>query len=714
MYPPSSKTLWMLCVLASDCRRTPRSTIPDTSPVGVNAGRESLVTGLCDLEELRWRHVEGLCQLENVVDADVPLASLQARDVCPMKPRTLSKLLLRELPLLSELADPASPGRSCRWWSQCCVGDHDDATLGELQTMRLQTMSNILEVPEELHVGRGDPVYMAHAYLTKVPVSAIMPFIEAYTHPGDIVLDLFAGSGMTGVAAAALGRRACLFDISVLGRHIGSNYVKLAEADLLRKHAAEVVEAVRARLGDVYGVSCERCGEVAQLAKTIWSYQIACSGCGTTISYYRAMEAAGWSKRAMSCPYCGTSVGSKSPRVDEVPEVDYVRCLCASTQREQTAAAADGRVDLEALPYPRVEITPDRQMYKAQSLGRSGLTSIASFYSARNLAVLTVLQEQIKAVADDALQQKLLFAFTASLTRASKRYQWSPIRPLNAANANYYIAPVYYEWNVFDLFLRKVEAAIRSDEWLRSQLSAQVGSTSRSGQPEVTYELASAEALPLADGSVDYVFTDPPFGSNLFYADMALFQEAWLDDFTDAHLEAVVDRGGRKQRSASRYEGLLTRALAECRRVLRPGGRISLVFGNSNGQMWSLLQRAIRNAGLMIEPDRLVVLNKGQRSVKGLASGFEHVTTLDLIITMTVATSKLPDLVAPSPAAVAVISRRLPHGTAVTPSHVYLELLRHGMRENWDLSHLDLHSVTSTLQADDWEVDERSGHLRRR
>jgi len=113
-------------------------------------------------------------------------------------------------------------------------------------------MSNIPEVlPEELVVGRGDPVYMAHGYLTKVPVPAILPFITAFTRPGDVVLDPFAGSGMTGVAAAALGRRARLSDISVLGRHIGSNYVNLVDADQLRKHAHEVVRSVLDRLGDI-------------------------------------------------------------------------------------------------------------------------------------------------------------------------------------------------------------------------------------------------------------------------------------------------------------------------------------------------------------------------------------------------------------------------------------------------------------------------------
>jgi 16S rRNA G966 N2-methylase RsmD len=576
-------------------------------------------------------------------------------------------------------------------------------------------MSNIGWVREELVVGRGDPVYMAHGYLTKVPVPAIMPFIEAYTSPDDAVVDPFAGSGMTGVAAAALGRRARLFDISVLGQHVGRNYVNLVDRDLLAKQAQEVVRATRERLPGVYDVTCSACSRTAQLVKTIWSYQVACSGCGQPVSYYRAMEAADWSKRAMKCPHCGTGVVSRDARVGEVAEVDFINCACSVKQREQPASPSHLAIELDKLAYPQVEITPDRQMYKAQALGRSGLTTVASFYAPRNLAMLTVLHEQIQRIEDAALRAKLLFVFTSILTRASKRYQWSPIRPLNAANANYYVASVFYEWNVFDLFERKVEAMIRSDDWLRSMRSDDTLFGPGNFDLDVTYELANAESIPLPDASVDYVFTDPPFGSNLFYADMALFQEAWLNGFTDVHQEAVVDRGAKKQRSASRYEQMLTQALSECRRILKPGGRISMVFGNSTGSMWSLVQRSIQNAGLVIEPDRLVVLNKGQRSVKGLASGFEHVATLDLIMTMVPDGDDRRAFMAPPQELVIEATRNAAadSGLTTSPSHIYLELLRRGMREHWDLSELDLRVVTRTLMADGWEIDESSSRLRK-
>jgi 16S rRNA G966 N2-methylase RsmD/DNA-directed RNA polymerase subunit RPC12/RpoP len=492
-------------------------------------------------------------------------------------------------------------------------------------------MSNIGRVPEEITVGRGDPVYMAHAYLTKVPVPAITPFIEAYTKPGDLVLDPFAGSGMTGVAAAALGRRARLFDVSVLGRHIGQNYVNLVETELFLKHVHEVVRATRQALPGIYDEKCASCGGTAELAKSVWSMLYACVRCGHDINFYRALESADWQKLAMRCPHCGTGLSSRQQRVGEEKVVDYINCACSTSQREQATTTSPNTIDLGNFDYPSVEITPDREMYKASALGRNKLTTVASFYSARNLAVLATLQQKIAEVQDEAIRSKLMFAFTACLTRASKRYQWSRKRPLNAANANYYVAAVFYEWNVLDLFKRKAEAAARSDEWIRA---ARGEGTLFELELDVEYNIGSADNIALPDACVDYVFTDPPFGSNLFYADMALFQEGWLGDFTDVSQEAVIDRTRSGTRSSDRYERLITNALAECRRVLRPGGRISMVFGNSSGKVWALVQRAVSAAGLDIEPEALVVLNKGQRSVKGLASGFEHVATLDLIITM--------------------------------------------------------------------------------
>ncbi len=562
-----------------------------------------------------------------------------------------------------------------------------------------------------ISVRRSDPVYMAHAYLTKVPVAAITPFIEAFTKPGDIVLDPFAGSGMTGVAAAVTGRRARLFDVSVLGRHIGANYVNLVTPDLTRQCGEAVLRDASRRVGNVYGVSCGACGSSAQLVKTVWSAVLECGSCSDGVNYYRALEHSGWSKQRMTCPSCGARFGARCRRLAEEPVLDSIRCLCSRTQLEQEHTSPLEAPDPSGLSWPDVPIAETRQMYIASALARNGLTSTGAFYSRRNLCALGALRDAIEAVSEPDVRAKLLFAFTAILTRASKRYQWSRQRPLNAANANYYVAPVFYEWNVFDLFERKVTAAIRSDEWIREHQNG--GGPSGVRDLDVVYGLASADRIPLEDNSVDYVFTDPPFGANIFYSDMNLFQEAWLSDTTDPNAEAVVDRVDTgAPRTADRYERMLAGALGECRRVMKPGGCITLLFGNSSGAMWQLLQRALDRAGLEPDPDLIAVLDKGQRSVKGLASGFENVSTLDLMLTLRPASNGRGPLLTP-PAGVVddFVLDVLAKDPEPTPSRLYLALLRHGLAQGWGLGNLDLQRVTALLSSTDVAVDHRSARV---
>jgi 16S rRNA G966 N2-methylase RsmD len=569
------------------------------------------------------------------------------------------------------------------------------------------------EIPSEVTVKRSDPVYNAHAYLTKVPVTAIEPFIETFTAPGDVVLDMFGGSGMTGVAAGLLGRRAEIRDISVLGRHIGTNFVNLVDADEFRAAAEGVVADVQTQLGDVYATRCAECSEVAALSRTVWSFVFECQSCASGVNYYEAFAATpNWAKKKMTCPSCHAPFVSRgAKRLTEVPVIDTVACACSRTLRDQGHTPPLNSVSLDGLNVMSTSIGEDRQMFQASALKKHGLLTTSSFFSERNIAVLAALRARIDEVNDEDLRSKLLFAFTAVLARASKRYQWNPKRPLNAANQNYYVAPVYYEWNVYDLFERKVKAALHADEYLRTR-------TCEAGVSEfgaVRYLTGSADAIALEDESIDYVFTDPPFGSNIFYSDMNLFQEVWLGEFTDHVSEAVVDRSltSAKRRTSETYERLMTDALREAWRVLKPDGWLSLVFSNSSGTMWALVQRAVSEAGFTLK--EVTVLNKGQRSVKGLASGFENVVTVDLILSMkksNIAVDSLADAVsAPNGALGSAVTEVLSSDSSPTPSHVYVGVIRKFLKAGWDVTDLDIGGIGLVLQDLGYEVNVSSGNL---
>ena len=580
---------------------------------------------------------------------------------------------------------------------------------GGIQTSKDQS-PGFSALPDEISVKRSDSVYNAHAYLTKVPVTAVAPFIEAFTEPGAIVLDMYGGSGMTGVAAAMVGRRAEVRDISVLGQHIGSNYVNLVNAEAFRAAARVVVDRAVAKLGDIYATSCSDCGEPGELTRTVWSFVYECRQCGGPVNYYETYKASDWRKASMRCPTCEQAFATRgSKRITEVPVLDTVSCKCAKRLVDQPHTEPLKHVSLDGLSYPDVAIGADRQMFQASALGRHGLLTTAAFFSKRNLAVLAALREEIAGVEDERMRSKLLFAFTAVLSRASKRYQWHPKRPLNAANQNYYIAPVFYEWNVYELFERKITAALRSDSLIRDTMA----SRGIQQMPEVNYRIGSADALDLPDGSIDYVFTDPPFGSNIFYSDMNLFQEAWIGSQTEHEDEAVVDRtgNGSKRRTAERYERLIRASLKEAHRVLKPGGWLSLVFSNSSGDMWALVQRAVNDAGFTLE--QATILNKGQRSVKGLASGFENVVTVDLILSMRKANPDEDASLQPAPdgAVRIAVEDVLDQDASLTPSHVYLGVIRDYLRRHWDVTDLNIEEIGLALQGLGYTVDSATGQL---
>src|SRR5690625_59933 len=437
-------------------------------------------------------------------------------------------------------------------------------------------------------VPRTDPVYNMHGYLTKVPVNAIIPFIKEFTPEQGVVVDMFAGSGMTAVAANMCGRNAIVSDISRLGQHIGRGYLQDVPNGEPVRTAKALVNESRQAVGHLYMTVRNQDKAEVEAIRTIWTFLYRCHHCGATINYYEALKEAEWDGQSTTCPSCGEEFKKRGAQVIGEKPVLTVVVDTRGKQQEQPVSPhdLDKIAEAEEINFrskiPSATITPDREMYRRSALEKWGMTETRSFFSQRNAAVLHDLWTRINGLADEGLRKKLLFVFTAILPRASKRYQWSHKAPLNAANQTYYIAPVFYEWNVYDLFLRKARACEKSDGYITES------SSSTPARTKQQYVIASADNLAhLSDNSVDYIFTDPPFGSNIFYADMNLFQECWLGDtYTEEEQEAVVKTGGTKEdkeNAKQHYHRILTDAFREARRVLKPGGALSIVFGNSKG-----------------------------------------------------------------------------------------------------------------------------------
>tara|TARA_Y100001933_G_scaffold220528_1_gene229868 strand:- start:1858 stop:3654 length:1797 start_codon:yes stop_codon:yes gene_type:complete len=574
-------------------------------------------------------------------------------------------------------------------------------------------------LPETITAPRTDPIYNCHSYLTKVPIAAIQPFIETFTKPGDTIADFFAGSGMTGLAALTLGRNARLSDISALGQHIAQGYLAQAPSIAVSQAVDQVVRDARAKMGDLYTTTRCTDGSKQELIRTVWSFTYVCPSCSEQLVFFEHVSR-GRAPRA--CSACDSPFARRSwGRAEDVP-VETVVIGEDGRQLTQRASELDKSHIRRAAEDPRLHLIPslvidkNREMYSRSGLGKSGMTETRKFFSPRNAIALLELWRAINDVDDGNVRQKLRFAFTAILPRASKRYQWSAQRPLNAQNQTYYIAPVYYEWNVFDLFKRKAKAVMKATEVLFPPGLAEALS-----ETDIDYQIASADKLRhLKSESIDYVFTDPPFGSNIFYSDMNLFHEAWIGTITDASAEAVVHTTGpRKKDAEKRYEQLLRTSFGEALRVLKPGRCMSVVFGNSNGKIWGLVQRAIRDAGFNSTPMHVAILDKGQRSIKGLNSGSESVVTVDLVITVRKpekgeSKQGAHDLRAGDTAE--LISEAITELEAVhttNPSQIYARILQKAINKGFVLDNLHLSDVLVALRSSGFSVDPKTGRLSR-
>lgn len=170
--------------------------------------------------------------------------------------------------------------------------------------------------------------------------------------------------------------------------------------------------------------------------------------------------------------------------------------------------------------------------------------------------------------------------------------------------------------------------------------------------------------------------------------------------------------GKKKNGAAERYETLLRGAFEEAFRVLKPGAHMSVVFGNSNGAIWSLVQRALRDAGFGAVPIHVAILDKGQRSVKGLNSGSEGVVTVDLVLTVqkSVDVKSVRASVQGNPNELLEAAlRSLPEDKAKNPSYVYAATVREAIRRHEAVEHLHLGDVLIALRNAGYTIDPKSG-----
>ena len=486
--------------------------------------------------------------------------------------------------------------------------------------------------------GRNSTFYLAHSYHTKVPPEAIRPFIDHYTSPGDIILDPFSGSGMTGVAASLSGRQCILHDLSPAAAHLSWNHTRSCDPSALRSAFDEIAADLRNAFQDLYG-TYDLSGAPALIHWTVWSTEHQCPTCNNQFLLWDSFDRlTGRMGACITCPVCrATLQRSRLPAIRSRPawiayETSDGRRLQKTPDSADVATATLPRRSQIADWFPTAAIEPDREMYLRCALHLRGVRSVPDFYTDRNLAALASLWAAISKVPNDRVKRALMFAFTNTAWHGTRMRRFNARGGQRPLTGTLYIPQLSCEANVLAVMSNKVK---------QLQRYYAAFSPSPACQPAVLLGTATnLEELP--NDYVDYVFTDPPFGSNIYYADCNLIWESWLGRLTDHTKEAVVNRArtpSRGGRSLHEYGAIMTAAMAECFRVLKPGGWATVVFHNTNPDVWRVIRESAQTAGFLFY--EAAALDRKQQSHKGYKgrAGAEAVAHFDVVFNLQKPTS---------------------------------------------------------------------------
>lgn len=417
----------------------------------------------------------------------------------------------------------------------------------------------------------GD-IFNAHSYWTKQPEEIIENFIKRFSKEGDVVLDPFCGTGMTGVAAIKTNRRFVLSDISHICLHIAKGYCTYYPREDLENQINKLLDG----LDTFYTTTCPLCGNKAHINFLILK---------DTLEKNHCLQI---DKVVYNCACC------KKKQYKNPDEDDYKQ-LNIDTYKNYF--------------YPQDDFfgQEPKRNYKR------GIKKVYQLYSPKNLSVLSIIWNRILALEDSPIKTLFEFAFTAILfncslmSRYSAEYENTKIKM-----GTYFIPPYIKDNNVIKSFRNKINTIMNANSDIFWQECSLFNSKKYDCSKNTIHFDDASNLSNIDNDTIDYIYTDPPYSDIISYAELNLVYESWLSKKTDTSLEMIVSKAENK--NIDDYSNMFERFLENAYRVLKNKGYITIIFHNANISHWKAFQKVVQKSQFIPvyseEPERIISNSK--------------------------------------------------------------------------------------------------------
>lgn len=432
----------------------------------------------------------------------------------------------------------------------------------ELKTQFYGTSSNVSElsetsknkptiitknIPAESHPAH----YLMHKYWGRKAHNIVNEYISCFTNEGDTVLEPFMGSGVTVIEAIKLNRKVIGIDINPMSKFIVENTISNVNLDEFSVTYSKIITSLEKIYGHLYNTYCPICN------------------CSSTI------ETAVWENDELvrikgNCPEHGIFIRDATPNDVAL----YNEC---SELKEKLLKE-------KKISYPTDPIM--------QYVKRSGRNSIDELFSDRALIILSELRKLILEVENNKIQNLLLFCFTSMLSNVSRMIPGDKEKATYKSGwviSKFWTPKIHTERNIFYCINLRYKAIIKGKQELQG-INSSLATLS-------TSDSSNLSSIP--DNSIDYIFTDPPYGESIAYLALSHFWNSWLPNTVNYDEEIIIDPYRKKG-----YEDYAQRtkdAYDEFYRVLKDNHYMSFTFHNRDLNVWKAILDACNEAGFILE-----------------------------------------------------------------------------------------------------------------
>lgn len=277
----------------------------------------------------------------------------------------------------------------------------------------------------------------------------------------------------------------------------------------------------------------------------------------------------------------------------------------------------------------------------------SDVDSVLKLFSPIQLVELAILRKLImrKTTKKREMRYSLLLALRNTITTCNLTYHVSSYNGGDSGVFRYYRYRIAKEptiEDVADTFKQKIKRVIKGKKELQDSLYfyksyfyplnetikdfkgsmlynredlSKVGTKENAINGEKFFQADSANIKEIKDKSIDYIYTDPPYGAKIPYLDLSTMWNAWLDFSVDKDIkEKECIEKGSLNKSQDEYYTLMKESLKEMYRVLKFNRWLSFVFQHQDPKLWQLLVDAAEEVGF--EYAGSVRQNNGQTTFK--------------------------------------------------------------------------------------------------